>query len=89
MLRGIALQMIGDRNQIISALGIILAKLKCSSIATDGRRTSRKGMPGCGFQFKSRICEYIRIVGGSKSNHLVHTDRKLRIGDIEILIRIG
>ena len=81
--------MIGDRNQIISALGIILTELKCSYIATDGRRTNRKGVSSCGFQFKSRICEYIRIVRGSKSNHLVHTDWKLRIGDIEILIRTG
>ena len=74
--------MIGDRNQIISALGIILAKLKSGRIGVNCRRFNEKGMTRCGLKLERRISNNIRIIWSCKGYHLVYANRKLRISNI-------
>ena len=88
MRRIVALQMIGDRNQIIPTLGIILAKLKGSRVGINRRSYNEKGVTSCRFKLESCVGNNIRITWGGESNHLVYADRQLRVSDIEILIRV-
>ena len=76
------LQMICDRNQVISALGIILSELESSCIGINCRRFNEKGMTRCGLKFECCVSNNIGIIWGRESNHLVYANWKLRISNI-------
>ena len=82
MLHIVALQMICNRNQIISALGIILSELESGCIGINCRRINEKGMTRCGLKLERRISNNIRIIWSSKGNHLVYANWKLWISNI-------